>query len=284
MQVRNRIERIEPELTATERKLSAALIADYPFAGLDTIQQFATRTMTSPPTISRFVSKLGFNGYQDFQRQLIDEVKESKRSPIDLHRADRPLQGTFLDDFTARAIALLTDAAAAMTDTQFERICGLLQNEKHGVHIIGGRISDSLATYLSNHLRQIRGNIHKLPADPESWPEYLLRIKPRDIVFIVDFRRYQPSLLKLAERANEKRNARVVLMTDKWLSPISNYAHDIIATPIESGSVWDSYAAALVLIEAILTRITENNWDKVGKRIRQWDDMRLDSEEISNDP
>ena len=71
MQVRARIAEIEEGLTPTERRLSAALMADYPFAGLDTIQSFSDHAHTSPPTISRFVTKLGFNGYQDFQRALI---------------------------------------------------------------------------------------------------------------------------------------------------------------------------------------------------------------------
>jgi len=36
MKVRHRIENISTELTATERRLSAAILLDYPFAGLET--------------------------------------------------------------------------------------------------------------------------------------------------------------------------------------------------------------------------------------------------------
>jgi len=46
MQVRARIAEIEEGLTPTERRLSAALMADYPFAGLDTIQSFADHAHT----------------------------------------------------------------------------------------------------------------------------------------------------------------------------------------------------------------------------------------------
>ena len=149
MQVRARIAEIEQDLTATERKLSAALMADYPYAGLDTIQDFAERTRTSSPSISRFVTKLGFSGYQEFQRHLIDEVRESKRSPIDLHRDNRMIQGGFLDDYFTRARTLLDEAATAVSPLQFDRICNLLRDERRGVHIIGGRISDALAQSLS---------------------------------------------------------------------------------------------------------------------------------------
>jgi len=284
MQVHTRIAELEEELTATERRLCAALMADYPFAGLDTIQSFAARTRTSSPTISRFVTKLGFNGYQDFQRHLIEEVREGKRSPLDLHRDNRAIQGGFLEDYLAKAQNLMQEAATTISAHQFDRICDMLRNEKRSIHIIGGRISDALALYLSRHLRQIRSNVQKLPEDPESWPEYLLQMKPRDILFVIDFRRYQPSLLQLATRASEDRNAGVILVTDKWMSPISRHANEVIATPIDSGTVWDSYAVALVLLEAMLTRIAEQDWDKTRKRISRWDALRLDSQEIKDGP
>lgn len=281
--VKTRLKSLSGQLTTTERKLCTALLLDYPFAGLDTIQNLAKKTKTSPPSISRFVTKLGFSGYQGFQRQLIDELKEANHSPLDLHRKNRPLQGAFLEDFVTRATALLSESTLAITEVQFERICDLLGDEKRCVYVIGGRISDAIALYLSRHLRQMRGNVFHLPADPEIWPEYLLRMKPRDVLFVIDFRRYQPSLETLAERAATRQDAQIVVLTDKWLSPVSKIADEVIATPIESGTVWDSYAGPLVLMEALVTRIAEGSWDKTSKRIERWDSLRLTSGEMSDD-
>jgi len=281
--VKTRLKSLSGQLTTTERKLCTALLLDYPFAGLDTIQNLAKKTKTSPPSISRFVTKLGFSGYQGFQRQLIDELKEANHSPLDLHRKNRPLQGAFLEDFVTRATALLSESTLAITEVQFERICDLLGDEKRCVYVIGGRISDAIALYLSRHLRQMRENVFHLPADPEIWPEYLLRMKPRDVLFVIDFRRYQPSLETLAERAATRQDAQIVVLTDKWLSPVSKIADEVIATPIESGTVWDSYAGPLVLMEALVTRIAEGSWDKTSKRIERWDSLRLTSGEMSDD-
>ena len=136
MQVRARIAEIEEGLTPTERRLSAALMADYPFAGLDTIQSFAAHAHTSPPTISRFVTKLGFNGYQDFQRALIEEVRERKSSPIDLHQGNRTMQGGFLEDYFARARTLLDEASQTISAHQFERICDMLRDERRSIHTV----------------------------------------------------------------------------------------------------------------------------------------------------
>ncbi|UWR60174.1 MurR/RpiR family transcriptional regulator [Phaeobacter inhibens] len=283
MQVRERIEKLSEDLTATERKLSTALLLDYPFAGLEPIQDLAKATNTSPPSISRFVTKLGFQGFQEFQRHLIGELKQGQRSPVELQASSAPIHGAFLESFLDRASAVVKGATKAVSEAQFERVSEKLADEKRSIYVIGGRMSDTLAQHLSRHLRQIRAKVFHLPSDPEVWPEYLLRMRARDILFIVDFRRYQNSLSIFAQKAIMARNVQVVLMTDAWLSPISAQASEVLAVPIDSGTLWDSYTGALALLEALLTRIAEENWEQTKGRIEEWDSVRLDFGEAEDD-
>lgn len=283
MQVRERIEQLSDDLTATERKLCTALLLDYPFAGLEPIQSLAKTTNTSPPSISRFVTKLGFQGFQDFQRHLIGELKQGQRSPVELQEASTPIHGAFLESFLGRAEALVKGAAKAVTEAQFARVCDLLSDQKRNIYIIGGRMSDPLALHLSRHLRLIRSKVFHVPSDPEVWPEYLLRMRTRDVVFVVDFRRYQKNLLTLTNKAIDARKVQVVLMTDKWLSPISGQASEVLAVPTDSNTPWDSYTGALALLEALVTRIADNDWDQTKTRIKEWDSARLDFGEDDND-
>ncbi|NOZ33633.1 MAG: MurR/RpiR family transcriptional regulator [Alphaproteobacteria bacterium] len=278
MQVRARIEQASPDLTNAERKLCTALLSDYPFAGLEPIQVLAERTKVSSPSISRFVNKLGFQGYGEFQRQLINEMKQGQRSPVHVHGSGRPIHDDYLENFMARATELMSATTGAITQAQFDRVCTILMDKKRSVYVLGGRFSDSIALHFSRHLRLSRPHVHHLPADPEIWPEYMLRMKPRDILFLVDFRRYQPNLLHLAKYASDQRSARIVLVTDKWLSPVSRYAAEILAAPIEIGTVWDSYTPALALIEAVLTRIAEETWHDTRARIEAWDAARMPAE------
>ncbi|UWR58396.1 MurR/RpiR family transcriptional regulator [Phaeobacter inhibens] len=283
MQVRERIEKLSEDLTATERKLSTVLLLDYPFAGLEPIQDLAKATNTSPPSISRFVTKLGFQGFQEFQRHLIGELKQGQRSPVELQASSAPIHGAFLESFLDRASAVVKGATKAVSEAQFERVSEKLADEKRSIYVIGGRMSDTLAQHLSRHLRQIRAKVFHLPSDPEVWPEYLLRMRARDILFIVDFRRYQNSLSIFAQKAIMARNVQVVLMTDAWLSPISAQASEVLAVPIDSGTLWDSYTGALALLEALLTRIAEENWEQTKGRIEEWDSVRLDFGETEDD-
>ena len=61
------------------------------------------------------------------------------------------------------------------------------------------------------------------------------------------------------------------------MSPVARHAGEVIALPIDSGTGWDSYVASLVLIEAMLTRIAEQDRDKTRKDIGRWDALRMDA-------
>jgi DNA-binding MurR/RpiR family transcriptional regulator len=273
MLVKDRIIDLGDDFTASERKLAAAILADYPFAGLETIQELSGQTRVSAPSISRFVSKLGFQGYLEFKQQLIAELREAQSSPIDLRSAETPIKEGHLKDQMARATAVIEQIVESVTETQFLRACDMLADEKHAVYLIGGRMSDAIGLYLSRHLRLIRKDVFHIPADVEQWPEYLLRMRPRDILVMIDFRRYQPTMETLAERAR-KRGARILLISDKWISPISYHAAEVLTTQVENGTAWDSYVGALALTEALVVRVSENDWDTTRDRIEAWDKLR----------
>ncbi|MCY6380406.1 MurR/RpiR family transcriptional regulator [Hoeflea prorocentri] len=273
MSIRNQIEATSASFTRSERKLATALLSDYPYAGLISIQELAERAEVSPPSISRFVSKIGLGGYADMQKRLLAELRDGQRSPVDLHATSKQIEGGYLTGFLDRAADQMNSASEAVTEGQFNRICDLLNDRKRRIYVVGGRISDTIALILSFHLRQSREDVFHLPREPDVWPEYLLRMKPGDILFLVDFRRYQRNLVRLAEQANARR-AKVVLMTDKGLSPATRFASEVVAVPIDMGTVWDSYSTALAVTEAIVTRIAEETWGETRARIEAWDAAR----------
>ncbi len=279
MIIRERIEKAADTLTTGERKLAATILSDYPFSGLSPIQELAQHSEVSAPSISRFVIKIGLEGYQDFQRELISELKQGLRSPLDLHAPNRPVDGGFLKDFIAKSTSQMAMAADAITEEQFLRICALLTDPKRRIYIIGGRISDTIAEHLTFHLQLIRKDVFHMPSDTEIWPDYLLRMRQGDILYMVDFRRYEERLEQLAKLATRPRNAKIVLMTDKWISPIAKHAQEVMPVPIDSGTLWGTYSAALAVTEAIVTQIAEHNWDRTRARIEAWEALRLNVKE-----
>jgi len=271
--IKTRIEGAHDGYTPAERQLIAVLLADYPFAGLEPIQELSKRAQISAPSISRFVSKLGCAGFQEFQQMLIKELKQGMHSPIDLRQGGLPETSTPLASYLARIDVLNEKLVECVTPAQFQRVCDLLADPKRRIYLIGGRMSDSIAEFFARHLRQIRADVCHIPPDTEVWPEYLMRMRPRDILLVIDFRRYQTSLEFLAEKARARR-VQTVVITDQWITPAAKSATELMSVPIASGTLWDSAVPAFELLEAVLVQLAERDWDATKARIAEWDDLR----------
>ena len=276
MTVRETIRQEVPNLTASERKVANAILADYPFGGLQTIVELAGRTGVSAPSITRFVSKIGFAGYQEFQRQLIGELREGRRSPLDL-KATEELgdNGEFLNNYSRRIAARLHEMAGSVPQPQFDHVLELVADPARNIFLLGGRISDSIAAFLAIHLQQIRPKVSHLPANPEHWTDSVLRMRKQDVLILFDFRRYQADLARLAEIVATKRQSAIILVTDKWMSPIARHSDIVIALPIESGTAWDTVVCAIAFVEALIVKVSEANWSATRKRLQDWDELRL---------
>ncbi|MBN9273080.1 MAG: MurR/RpiR family transcriptional regulator, partial [Mesorhizobium sp.] len=73
-------------MPAGERRAAHTLVANYPLIGLKTVAEFSQAAGVSSPTILRFVARLGFQNYPEFQSALQDELAAQLQSP-----AARPL-------------------------------------------------------------------------------------------------------------------------------------------------------------------------------------------------
>lgn len=269
-----------PEMTSAERRIVTVILSDFPFSGLGTIQELSERAQVSAPSITRFVAKLGFSGYQEFQRQLIDELKAGARAPLAQRfsagqRPQKDFFGTYIEEVHGRITAL----RETVSPQDFEALCNLLGDSSRSVYVIGGRLSHSLAHFLAISLQFFRGDVHLVSTDPELWPQYLQQMKKKDVLVFFDFRRYQKGLERLARIASESVSPQIILVTDQWLSPIAGHATRTVALPIAVGTVWDTYAPLNTLLEAIVISIARKDWSNTRKRIEAWDRLRINPED-----
>lgn len=279
MAVVERVHRRFDQLTRAERKPARVLLSNYPLAGLDPLAEFARRAGVSHPTILRFIAKLGFSGYPPFQAALRGELKARLKSPLAKRREYAPPPTTdsqdFLDRFAEAVCENVRQSVAALPRGEFDGVLSLLVDTGNTVYVLGGRFTDSLATYLYMHLRVLRAQVHHVTGPPVSWSEYLLDMDRGSVLVVFDIRRYQDEVVHFAHEAAQ-RGARVALITDQWLSPVASSARFVLATRIEVPSNWDSVGAMMVLVEALIAAVNNARWGQLERRIRELEELRAD--------
>lgn len=273
--MRERIQSLATQFTGADRRLATIVLVDYPYGGLVGIRELAQRSEVSVPSVTRFVSKLGCAGYQEFQRSLLNELRESQRGPTALHETEAlPKGSSLLDAFTNRISIEIRRLPQILLDSNFEETCEILADPSRSVFILGGRVSRTIAEILAIHLRYVRRNVYFIEQDTELWPNYLESIKRNDVVVLYDFRRYQDSVFKFGELAKKQKNPTIISITDQWLSPTTRYSDRTFALPISIGTPWDSLVAPIVLTEAIIANVTETRWKKIEPRLKAWEILR----------
>lgn len=266
------------QFTATERRVAHQLLADWPMAGLQSATDLARTTGVSTPTVLRLAARLGYASYPGFQKRLREELAAQLSSPL-AKSARAPGSGARRaaarggSEFAEAVIRNLRETFANLPPTELDEAGRLLADRRRRIHLVGGRFTDSLARYVSVQLRVLRPDVRHLQDQESNWQDQLLDMGRRDVLVVFDIRRYQPSLLRLAEGASA-RGARVVLVTDQWLSPIARVAAHLLPARVVVPSVLDSSAALLALGEALLAEVTRRDWAHSRRRMRDLERLR----------
>lgn len=263
------------DLTRKERVIARVLSADYPAAGLATVAALAERAEASIPTVLRFVAKLGFENYAAFQAALIRDIADRFNSPL----AQMPRIATIRPPDTVyqatmkTLAAALTQAAEDYDAAAFEGILDMLGDERQAIHCLGGRFSCTVAERLALHLAQVRPNVHFVQPNTLALLDQLVDFGPHATLVVFDYRRYQREIIDFARRARAAR-ARIVLFTDRWLSPIATLAEHVLVSPVESPSPFDSWVPAFAQTEAIIAALVRRAPDRVRKRLAAIEALR----------
>ncbi len=244
--------------TSSERNVARVILADYPMAALDSVASLAAKAEVSSPTVLRLVAKLGFSGWPQFQVALRDEVAQRLASPLALY--DR-----------MRNVAKIREAEYAETvftralETSFDRLkpevldaaVEMLTDPKARIHVVGGRFSSALGVYFATHLQMLRSQVAAISEIPMYRSNAILDMGRNDVVVALDFRRYQRDTIEFGQAAAD-RGARIILLTDPWLSPLVNCAKLVVTVETTSPSPFDSFVSVMGVLELLIHRIAES--------------------------
>ncbi len=260
-------------MPAGERRAAQTLVANYPLIGLKTVADFSQHAGVSSPTILRFVARLGFHNYPEFQAALQDELAAQLQSPLSRTVLEPAPDRGKTSPVLEATLNNIRETFRHVTERQMGEIVVRLANPRAKIFLIGGRFTDPVAQYMTAHLTIVRPNVFHLTGQESTWRDRLIDMGKRDVLLIFDIRRYQDSLIRLAEKAHA-RGVEIVLVTDQWLSPIARFARYVIAGRTAVPSSWDSSAALFVFAEALIGELTRALEAESARRIREMEELR----------
>src|SRR5436190_16801484 len=266
--VRQRLDSLSP----AERRLARVLLASYPIAGLESVARFAERAGVSPPTVTRFIAKLGFRGYPEFQENLRHEVQARLSSPLERYR-DEPKQESAVKtalDVSAHNLQATLDL---LSERDVKEAIELLADVRRRVMVLGGRVSAPLARYLTAQLHLLRPGIDLVDSERSAPAQQLIDMRKTDVLVVFDYRRYQPDTIDCA-RVAAARGCDVVLFTDQWLSPASAFARQVLVTSVETVGPFDSLVGAIAVVEAIVTAVLGKLGPRAEARMQNVERLR----------
>ena len=262
-------------LSPAERRLARVLLASYPIAGLESVARFAERAGVSPPTVTRFITKLGFRGYPEFQEVIRHEVQARLSSPLARYRDEPPGRRTdsVLSDALEVSRHTLKASLELLSHRDVEEAVELLADVRRRVMVLGGRVSSQLAHYLAGQLHLLRPGVGVVDSERSAPAQQLIDLRKGDVLVVFDYRRYQSDTIESARVAHAQ-GCNVILFTDPWLSPASASARQVLVTSVDTIGPFDSLVGATAVVEAVVAAVLNRLGSRAQARMQSLDRLR----------
>ncbi len=244
-------------LTPTERRIAGVVLEEPTQLAFGTVADLAERADTSRPSIVRFATKLGFEGYSDLQAWARDDVSRRLSSPS--HRIRQHTQAPArlaIEEALARTLEVLDDSRLDALARPIARA--------RRVWILSGETSMAGARVLHSGLSMIRPDV-TLVGEHATGRE-LCGCAPGDVGIVLDFFRYRRSSITGAQALADA-GVELVAITDGPLSPLATMTEAWCALQIPAVGPFDSAVPVVAGAELIVARVASMLGDGARERI-----------------
>ncbi|HAZ91370.1 MAG TPA: hypothetical protein DCX21_05275 [Eubacterium sp.] len=248
------------------KKLSEYILNNMEEAAYLTALKLGEKVGVSESTVIRYVMRMGYSGYPEFQEKLAQAVVEKHKS-----RALSDIEtNSPIEQVSHYELNRLEYMYNNIDESALDNTASIIDEAKH-VYVLGVKESMSVATYLADGLARTGKDVVLITCDIM---DKLYRIKEGDILFVISFPEYSFSVLKAMEYANTKQ-VPIIALTDDASSPVSLYSACVLIAPTKRYGMIYSTTCAISLCSLILTLV-------MSLRLKAYEDdmaLRLEASE-----
>jgi DNA-binding MurR/RpiR family transcriptional regulator len=258
------------KLTRSELRLADFISQNATQAVFENVTSLAQKTGVSKATVVRFISKLGYENFNDLRRSLQEDAWvtfESLPKRYRLKKQELEYNGKdVLEKNFNDIIRNLQHISDTIDRETFHKAAQLMLEKKGNLYVCGFRTSYALAQMFHIMIKRIRPNSFLIGPQIAIMPEMLLDVTSNDILLAVFRHPYVRQTAKIAERFSGV-GARILLVTDSNFSPLSSLATNQIIVGSEGGSIFRSFTTVTAVLEALHLAVLQLCDVSLSKRI-----------------
>ncbi len=246
-----------------QKKIADYILSDYEQAVFMTAVKLGKKVGVSESTTVRFAVELGYEGYPEFRQALEEMVLNRLNSVQRMEVAYSNInEDEILDRVLLSDIDKIKHTLETISKDAFKMAVKSILSAKR-VYLIGIRSCAPLASFLDFYLKQILDDVRLITTNNASEIfEQMIHLNEDDVVIGISFPRYSMRTLKAMEFAN-KRNAKLITITDSQHSPINLYSSCTLLAKSDMASIVDLLVAPLSVINALVVALCLERKDKV---------------------
>jgi DNA-binding MurR/RpiR family transcriptional regulator len=256
-------------LSKGQKQIALYIKEHYDKAAYMTAAKLGNTVGVSESTVVRFVMELGYEGYPEFKKALLELIR-SKLTAVQRIEVTNSLigDGDVLEKVLCSDIEKIKKTLDEIDREAFKKAVDAIVEAKT-VYILGMRSSSYLAGFLNYSFRMISDNVRMIQTTSGSETfEQMMDIGENDAMIAISFPRYSRSVIRGVEYA-KSRGANIIALTDSERSPLANYATELLVAQSDMASFADSLAAPISVINALIVAVSRECGDRFTERLHR---------------
>jgi DNA-binding MurR/RpiR family transcriptional regulator len=248
-----------------EQKLADTVLARLGDLASYSATELAADASVSKATAARFFRRIG---YQSFEHARLRARAEAHlASPLYALAGVNPKErkSDALSRHLATDLKNLSESFRASASGALEEASRRIAAAPR-VHVIGLRSGFFVASYAAYLLAQLRDDVVPLPDAAMTLAEDLAGLRKGDVLLAVDFRRRSALLQPVVQTAREA-GAQLVFLASPGMPPLSRAGDVVIECLTEGASIFDSYVAAVSILNYLCAAVARELGRKSRKRL-----------------
>lgn len=244
------------KLTKKEKRIAEFFLDEEQRVFLMNVADIAKTIDVSDTSVIRFIKSLGFENFTDFKNSGQEDIKSRLDKTNDfIKNLDIIKENSIEQLYIHKINEEVNKIFNSNSQKQIKKISNLIIKAKNK-YIVGFKSTAGIANFFGVRLGFMLENVSTFNIDDSVVVNSIFNIKQEDILIIFDYPMYSKAAVVLAKIARENK-AKILLFTDSDNVPLAEYSDILYKVKLNGISVFNSLISTQILIEYLLTYISQ---------------------------